>query len=86
MYKHLPYILIGILVIAVLIHSYMSVRYGYDWIGAQTRKVIARAMTKSNSITDLYPIPAVPFMDRFSQYTKIPKMKESSEAPGMANY
>lgn len=86
MYKHLPYILIGILVLFVLIHSYMSVRYGYDWIGAQTRKVIARAMTKSNSITELYPIPAVPFMDRFSQYTKIPKMKESGEAPGMANY
>lgn len=86
MYKHLPYILIGILVLFVLIHSYMSVRYGYDWIGAQTRKVIVRAMTKSNSITELYPIPAVPFMDRFSQYTKIPKMKESGEAPGMANY
>jgi hypothetical protein len=86
MYKHLPYILIGILVLFVIIHSYMSVRYGYDWIGAQTRRVIAKAMTKSNSITELYPIPAVPFMDRFSQYTKIPKMKESGEAPGMANY
>ena len=86
MYKNLPYILIGILVIAVLIHSYMSVRFGYDWIGAQTRKVIARTMTKSNSITELYPIPPVPFMDRFSQYTKIPKMKESAEAPGVAFY
>jgi len=43
-------------------------------------------MTKSNSITELYPIPAVPFMDRFSEYTKIPKMKESTHAPGLAYY
>jgi hypothetical protein len=64
----------------------MSVRFGYDWIGTQTRRVIAKTMTKSNSITELYPIPAVPFMDRFSEYTKIPKMKESVHAPGLAFY
>jgi len=64
----------------------MSVRFGYDWIGTQTRRVIAKTMTKSNSITELYPIPAVPFMDRFSEYTKIPKMKESTHAPGLAYY
>ena len=86
MYKNIPYIIIGILVIAVLIHSYMSVRYGYDWIGTQTRKVIAKIMTRTNSITELYPIPAVPYMDRFSEYTKIPKMKESSESPGLVYY
>lgn len=86
MYRNLPYIVIGILILFVLIHSYMSVRYGYDWIGAQTRKVIQRAYTSSNSVHELYPIPPVPFMDRFSEYTKIPKMKESSQAPGIAYY
>jgi hypothetical protein len=86
MYRNLPYIVIGILVILVLIHSYMSVRFGYDWIGTQTRKVIQKAYTTSNSVHELYPIPPVPFMDRFSEYTKIPKMKESGTAPGIAYY
>jgi hypothetical protein len=85
MYRNLPYIVIGILVLFVLIHSYMSVRFGYDWIGTQTRRVISRAYT-GNSVHQLYPIPPVPFMDRFSEYTKIPKMKENAQAPGMAYY
>lgn len=63
----------------------MSVRYGYDWIGAQTRRVISRAHA-GNSVHELYPIPPVPYMDRFSEFTKIPKMKESNTAPGYANY
>jgi hypothetical protein len=86
MYRNLPYIVIGVLLLGVAIHSYMSVRFGYDWIGHQTRKVIARTMTKSNSITELYPIPPIPFMDRFSEFTKIPKMKEQAVAPGVGYY
>jgi hypothetical protein len=86
MYRNLPYIVIGILVLFVLIHSYMSVRFGYDWIGTQTRKVIHGVYKRSNSVHELYPIPPVPFMDRFSEFTKIPKMKESGQAPGSAYY
>lgn len=85
MYRNLPYIVIGGLVILVLIHSYMSVRYGYDWIGTQTRRVIQKAYT-GNSVHQLYPIPPIPFMDRFSEFTKIPKMKENGVAPGTVYY
>jgi hypothetical protein len=47
--------------------------------------VIQKAYT-GNSVHQLYPIPPIPFMDRFSEFTKIPKMKESGVAPGMAYY
>ncbi len=69
------YIIISVLLAFVLIHSYVSMRYGFDWIGNTTRKVVARSNV---SVTDLYSIPAVPYMDRFGQYTKIPKMKENA--------
>lgn len=73
------YIIISILLAFVLIHSYVSMRYGFDWIGNTTRKVIARTFNPATaSVTDLYSIPAVPYMDRFGQYTKIPKMKENA--------
>lgn len=85
MYRNLPYIVIGVLVLLVLIHSYMSVRYGYDWIGTQTRKAIRGTYT-GNSVHELYPIPPIPFMDRFSEFTKIPKMKENMVAPGTVYY
>jgi hypothetical protein len=56
----------------------MSVRFGYDWIGSQTRKVLAKTFNSRNaSVTDLYNIPAIPYMDRFGTFTKIPKMKEN---------
>lgn len=78
MYSSFPYILIGLLIGFVVLHSYMSVRYGYDWIGHQTRRVIARNFNpRTASITDLYSIPATPYMDRFGTFTKIPKMKEN---------
>jgi len=73
------YIIISILLAFVLIHSYVSMRYGFDWIGNTTQKVIARTFNPGTvSVTDLYSIPAVPYMDRFGQYTKIPKMKENA--------
>jgi hypothetical protein len=56
----------------------MSVRFGYDWIGTQTRKALAKTFNSRHaSVTDLYNIPAVPYMDRFGTFTKIPKMKEN---------
>jgi len=53
----------------------MSLRFGVDWIGTTTRKIVARHYPKNASITDLYSIPSVPYMDRFGQYTKVPRMK-----------
>ncbi|NBR60743.1 hypothetical protein EB118_10920 [bacterium] len=79
MYSWIPYIIIFTLLAFVIIHAYMSFRYGYDWIGSATRKMAVRYLNSKNaSIVDLYPIPRVPYMDRFGQYTKIPKMKENS--------
>jgi hypothetical protein len=78
MYSSIPYILIAVLLGFVALHSYMSVRFGYDWIGSQTRKVLAKTFNSRHaSVTDLYNIPAVPYMDRFGTFTKIPKMKEN---------
>lgn len=80
MYSPLPYIVIFTLIAFVVIHAYMSMRYGYDWIGNATRKMMVRSgMTRSSSsVTELYNIPSVPYMDRFEAFTKIPKMKENA--------
>jgi hypothetical protein len=78
MYASLPYIVIFALLGFVVIHAYMSMRYGYDWIGNSARKMIRRmnpnAMT---SVTDLYNIPKMPYMDRFGEFTNVPKKKEN---------
>lgn len=74
MYSWIPYIVIFILLSFVVIHAYLSFRYGYDWIGTAAKKFTRR----SSSILDMYPIPKVPYMDRFGQYTKVPKMKENT--------
>ncbi len=65
-----------LLLVAVALHAFLSLKYNYDWIGANVRKLITPV--RSRSVTDLYPIPATPFMDRFEQYTRIPKMKENA--------
>lgn len=79
MYSWIPYIIIFLLLTFVILHSYMSFRYGYDWIGTTTRKMAVRYFNpRDASITDLYSIPRVPYMDRFGEYTKIPKMKENT--------
>ena len=80
MYSPLPYIVIFTLIAFVVIHAYMSMRYGYDWIGNATRKMMVRSgLTRSSSsVTELYNIPSVPYMDRFEAFTKIPKMKENA--------
>lgn len=82
MYSPLPYIIIFTLLAFVIIHAYMSMRYGYDWIGSATRKMIVRSglakSSSSPSVTDLFDIPRVPYMDRFEAFTKIPKMKENA--------
>jgi hypothetical protein len=54
-------------------------RYGYDWIGNATRKMMIRSgMTRSSSVTEMFDIPQTPYMDRFGAFTKIPKMKENA--------
>ena len=69
---------IGLLLLFVAIHAFLSLRYNYDWIGANVRKfLLPRAGV---SVTDLYPIPTAPYMDRFGSYTRIPKMKENVRA------
>ena len=79
MYSPLPYIIIFTLIGFVVIHAYMSMRYGYDWIGNATRKMMVQSgLTRSSSVTELYNIPRVPYMDRFESFTKIPKMKENA--------
>ena len=77
MYSPLPYVIIFSLLAFVVIHAYMSVRYGHDWIGNATRKMMIRSgMTRSSSsVTEMFDIPQTPYMDRF---TKIPKMKENA--------
>ena len=78
MYSPLPYIIIFSLLAFVVIHAYMSVRYGHDWIGNATRKMMIRSgMTRSSSVTEIFEIPSTPYMDRFGTFTKIPKMKEN---------
>ena len=67
--------IIILLLLFVAIHAFLSLRYNYDWIGANVRKFLIPR--ESLSVTDLYPIPTVPYMDRFGIYTKIPKMKEN---------
>lgn len=69
-------ILVGVLAI-VLLHMYMSLRYQYDWIGGTIRKAIHKQHPMGISVTDQYPIPAVPYMDRFGAYTKVPRMKHN---------
>jgi hypothetical protein len=79
MYASLPYIVIFILLGFVVIHAYMSMRYGYDWIGTATRRMIVRSgMARSSSVTEMFDIPKVPYMDRFGTYTNIPKKKENA--------
>ena len=79
MYSLLPYIIIFSLLAFVVIHAYMSVRYGHDWIGTAARKMAVRSgLTRSSSVTELFEIPRTPFMDRFGTFTKIPKMKENA--------
>jgi len=79
MYASLPYIVIFVLLSFVVIHAYMSMRYGYDWIGSATRKVVRRMNpTAMTSITDLYNIPRMPYMDRFGEFTNVPKKKENA--------
>ena len=79
MYSPLPYIIIFTLIAFVVIHAYMSMRYGYDWIGVTTRKMMVQSgLTRSSSVTELFNIPRTPYMDRFGTFTKIPKMKENS--------
>ena len=79
MYSPLPYIIIFTLLAFVLVHAYMSMRYGYDWIGNATRKMMIRSgLTRSSSVTEMFDIPQAPYMDRFGQYTNIPKKKENA--------
>lgn len=68
--------LILLLLLGVAIHAFLSLKYNYDWIGANIRKLMIPV--RERSVTDLYPIPAVPYMDRFESYTRIPKMKENA--------
>jgi hypothetical protein len=69
--------LIILLLLGVAIHGFMSLKYNYDWIGHTIKKVFI-APSSGQSVTDLYPIPAAPYMDRFESYTRIPKMKENA--------
>lgn len=63
------------LLLFVAIHAFLSLRYNYDWIGTNIRKALLP--TRDLSVTDLYPIPTVPYMDRIGLYTRVPKMKEN---------
>jgi len=79
MYGSLPYIVIAVLLGFVVIHSYMSMRYGYDWIGNSARKFAVRSgLARSQSVTELFEIPSVPYLDRFGAYTNIPRKKENA--------
>lgn len=79
MYASLPYIVIAVLLGFVAIHSYMSLRYGYNWIGNSARKFAVRSgLASSQSVTELYSIPSVPYLERFGQYTNVPRKKENA--------
>jgi len=71
-------LVLGALVLIILLHMYMSVRYGYDWIGTTVRKALHRQHREGASVTELYPIPATPYLDRFGEWTKIPRMKHNT--------
>lgn len=71
------YVLMGIAVFMILLHMYMSVRYQYDWMGQTVRKMFHRVHPEGYSVTELLPIPSTPYMDRFSQFTKVPRMKHN---------
>lgn len=73
----IAYVILGGLLIIVLLHMFMSVRYGYDWIGATVRRVMFRRHPEGASVTDMVPIPATPYLDRFGEFTKIPRMKHN---------
>jgi len=64
-----------VLLLLVAIHAFMSLRYNYDWIGANVRKFIVPSTPES--VVDMFPIPSIPYLDRFGSYTRIPKMKEN---------
>ena len=66
--------IILVLLTFVAIHAFLSLRYNYDWIGSNVKKLLPR----QESVTELYPIPAAPFVDRMGVYTRIPKMKENA--------
>lgn len=68
--------IILLLLLGVAIHGYMSLKYNYDWLGYTIKKVFVPP--QDQSVTDLYPIPTAPYMDRFESYTRIPKMKENA--------
>jgi hypothetical protein len=68
--------LVLLLLLGVAIHGFLSLKYNYDWIGTNVRKMFVPISDRS--VTDLYPIPAVPYMDRFESYTRVPKMKENA--------
>ena len=60
----------------IALHAFMSMRYNYDWIGSTAKKWLLPK--QQMSVTDLYPIPTTPYMDRFGSYTRTPKMKENA--------
>ncbi len=66
--------IILVLLLLVGIHAFLSMRYNYDWIGTKAKQWL---IPSSMSVTDLYPIPTTPYMERFGSYTRIPKMKEN---------
>ena len=68
--------LILIMLLVVAIHGFLSLKYNYDWIGHNIKKVFTPI--NQRSVTDLYPIPPTPYLDRFESYTRIPKMKENA--------
>jgi hypothetical protein len=60
----------------VILHAFLSLKYNYDWIGVTTKRwLMPRRGTAS--VTELYPIPKTPYMDRFGSFTRVPKMKEN---------
>lgn len=74
----LAYLILFALLGMVLLHMYMSIGYGYDWIGSTVRKMMHRRHREGASVTELYPIPATPYLDRFGEWTKVPRMKHNA--------
>jgi hypothetical protein len=70
-------VVLGVAIFIILLHMYMSVRYRYDWIGQTVQKALHRRHPEGASVTELLPIPATPYLDRFGEYTKIPRMKHN---------
>ena len=71
-------LVLGATVFIILLQLYMSLRYQYDWMGGAVRKATHRPHWQGQSVTDLLPIPAVPYMDRIGEWTKVPRMKHNS--------